>query len=47
MQVAAIIVESWKGAILRCKVERCGSACHRFQRITLTQLLCEIFCKIK
>ncbi|MGF6759302.1 TetR family transcriptional regulator C-terminal domain-containing protein [Paraburkholderia sp. GAS42] len=39
MQVAAIIVESWEGAILRCKVERCGSACHRFQRITLKQLL--------
>ncbi|KWN76899.1 TetR/AcrR family transcriptional regulator [Burkholderia ubonensis] len=38
-QVAAIIVESWCGAILRCKVQRSGSACHRFLRVTLKRFL--------
>jgi TetR/AcrR family transcriptional repressor of nem operon len=39
-QIAAIIVESWEGAILRCKVEHNGSACQRFLHLTLKRLLC-------
>ncbi|SIT46579.1 conserved hypothetical protein [Paraburkholderia piptadeniae] len=38
-QIAAVIVESWEGAILRCKVEHSGSACERFLHVTLKRLL--------
>ena len=37
--IAAVIVESWEGAILRCKVEHSGSACQRFLHVTLKRLL--------
>lgn len=38
-QIAAVIVESWEGAILRCKVEQSKKACDRFLGVTLKQLL--------
>jgi TetR/AcrR family transcriptional repressor of nem operon len=38
-EIAAIIVETWEGAILRCKVECNGNACQRFLDVTLKRLL--------
>lgn len=38
-QIASLIIESWEGAILRCKVEQSGKACDRFLNISLKRLL--------
>ncbi len=38
-QLAAIIIETWEGAVLRSKVEGNGDACQRFLAVTLKRLL--------
>ncbi|SDC54914.1 transcriptional regulator, TetR family [Cupriavidus sp. YR651] len=38
-QRAAVIIETWQGAVLRSKLERNGDACQRFLQVTLKRLL--------
>jgi TetR/AcrR family transcriptional regulator, transcriptional repressor for nem operon len=38
-ELAAILVESYEGAVMRSKIEQNGKACERFEKALLSQLL--------
>lgn len=37
--LAAILIESYEGAVMRSKVEKSGKACERFEKVVLPRLL--------